>query len=359
MNALELLAEQAVARTEGHVIPTMPQQGQQSDKHQYGQPIVPTQHYQSLRPSPTQPPTSSACSALSETYLYNFSTPFRSGAYLPNPPRDNMPSTFQSHCQLHQPEHWSDDWWNQQDHDDQSFNINTLHHPTVPVAQKENDQTVAELPKIDEERKKTMTGSKSGSTNRRDGGDWDVEIKMLSPEDIKAAVLKDPGDEKKSGVSEEDKGALMINAASDIFKTKYTTTQLSNAWKALWEKYKAVCERQEHTGGGNGNADCGEDDKSKEQIARQGKAKFSERVLDAFEALKIFELLDKIAHDDSSVDKNKVVREMEYKNYELALKRDKREEKVKQEELKLAVAQQRNVEWECATKMIESPIAKI
>ncbi|KAJ4467287.1 hypothetical protein C8R41DRAFT_871448 [Lentinula lateritia] len=60
MNALELLAEQAVVRTEGHVIPTTPQQGQQSDRHQYGQPIVPTQHYQSLRPSPTQPPPSSA-----------------------------------------------------------------------------------------------------------------------------------------------------------------------------------------------------------------------------------------------------------------------------------------------------------
>ncbi|KAJ3849901.1 hypothetical protein EV368DRAFT_85086 [Lentinula lateritia] len=183
MNALELLAEQAVARTEGHVIPTTPQQGQQSDRHQYGQPI---------------------------------------------------------------PEHWSDDWWNQQDHDNQSFNINTLHHPTVPVAQKENDQTVAELPKIDEERKKTTTGSKSGSANRRDGGDSDVEIEMLSPEDMRAAVLKDAGDEKKSGVSEEDKvllveylthpeqwknfklrqGALMINAASDIFKTKYTATQL-------------------------------------------------------------------------------------------------------------------------------------
>ncbi|KAJ3859092.1 hypothetical protein EV359DRAFT_86826 [Lentinula novae-zelandiae] len=328
-----------------------------------------------------------------------------------------MPSTFQSHGLLHQPEHWSDDWWNQQDYNDQSFNINTLHHPTVPVAQKENDQTVAELPKIDEERKKTTTGSKSGSTNRRDGGDSDVEIEMLSPEDMKAAVLKDPSDEKKSGVSEEDKvllveyltrperwknfklrqGALMINAASDIFKTKYTATQLSNAWKALWEKYKAVHERQEHTGGGDGDADCGEDDKSKERIARRGKAKFSERVLDAFEASKIFELLDKVAHNDSSVvrgqnmnsmssisepesssddeekkrkkkkkktkrnrlsdddeeeithdkfladavgaiqDKNKVAREMEYKNF----------------------AQRRNVKWERATKMMESPIAKI
>ncbi|KAJ3846512.1 hypothetical protein EV368DRAFT_88907 [Lentinula lateritia] len=313
-----------------------------------------------------------------------------------------MTSTFQSHGLLHQPEHWSDDWWNQQDYDDQSFNINTLHHPTGPVAQKENDQTVAELPEIDEERKKTTTGSKSGSTNHRDGGDSDVEIKILSPKDMKAAVLKDPGDEKKSGVSEEDKillveyltrperwknfklrqGALMINAASDIFKTKYTTTQLSNAWKALWEKYEAVCERQEHIGGGDGDADRGEDDKSKERIARQGKVKFSERVLDAFEALKIFELLDKVAHDNSSAvhgpninsmssisepesssddeekkqkkkkktkrnylsdddeeeithdkfladavgaiqDKNKVAREMEYKNYELALKRDK------------------------------------
>ncbi|KAJ3885268.1 hypothetical protein GG344DRAFT_82912 [Lentinula edodes] len=117
---------------------------------------------------------------------------------------------------------------------------------------------------------------------------------MLSPEDMKAAVLKDPGDEKKSGASEEDKGALMINAASDIFKTKYTATQLSNAWKALWEKYKAVCECQEHTGGGDGDADRGEDDKSKEQIARRGKAKFSERVLNAFEGSKIFELLDKV-----------------------------------------------------------------
>ncbi|KAJ3925056.1 MAG: hypothetical protein NXY57DRAFT_1044429, partial [Lentinula lateritia] len=337
--------------------------------------------------------------------------------------------------------HWSDDWWNQQDYDDQSFNINTLHHPTVPVAQKENDQIFVELPKIDEERKKTTTGeynidkkekkmkqkkplgtgSKSGSTNRRDGGDSDVEIEMLSPEDMKAAVLKDPGDEKKSGVSEEDKvllveyltrpeqwknfrlrqGALMINAASDIFKTKYTATQLSNAWKALWEKYKAVRERQEHTGGGNGDADRGEDDKSKERIARRGKAKFSERVLDAFEASKIFELLDKViseperSSDDEEKkrkkkkkktkrnclsdndkeesthdkfladavgaiqDKNKVAEEMEYKSYELTLKRDKQEEKAKQEELKLAVAQRRNIEWERATKMMESPIAKI
>ncbi|KAJ3811653.1 hypothetical protein F5876DRAFT_75630 [Lentinula aff. lateritia] len=424
MNALELLAEQAVVRTEGHVIPTTPQQGQQSDRHQYRQPIVPTQHYQSLRPRPTQPPPSSACSALSETYLYNFSTLFRSGVYLPNPPQ----------------------------------NTGLM---IVPVAQKENDQTVAELLKIDEERKKTMTnecdidkkekkmkqkktlgtGSKSGSTNRRDGGDSNVEIEMLSPEDMKAAVLKDPGDEKKSGVSEENKvllveyltrpkrwknfklrqGALMINAASNIFKTKYTATQLSNAWKALWEKYEAVCECQEHTGGGDDDADHGEDDKSKERIARQEKAKFSERVLDAFEASKIFELLDKVAHDDSSVvhgqnmnsmssisepesssddeekkqkkknkktkrnylsdddeeeitydkfladavgaiqDKNKVAREMEYKNYELTLKRDKREEKAKQEELKLVVAQRRNIKnrnvhyrprpsdgWECS-----------
>lgn len=221
--------------------------------------------------------------------------------------------------------------------------------------------------------------------------------------------------------------------ASDIFKGFYSPTQLMNAWKTIWDKYKAVRECQEHTGGGNGDADC-DDEKRRKRATKRGKRKYSDKVLDAFEASEIFELLDKVyvpcgppillqtnalhprAHDDSSVvhghnmnstsrlsdssdeedeklkkkkaklmkhessdddnenrargklladavgatrDKAKAAEDIERKKYELALKRDKREEEAKAEELRLAVANQRNVEWLRAEKMMASPIEAI
>ncbi|KAJ3804012.1 hypothetical protein F5876DRAFT_70978 [Lentinula aff. lateritia] len=220
-----------------------------------------------------------------------------------------MPFTFQSHGQLHQPEHWSDDWWNQQDHDNQSFNINTLRHPTVPVAQKENDQIVAELPKIDEERKKTMTGECNIDKEKKTKQKKPLgtgKIEMLSPEDMKAAVLKDPGDEKKSGVSEEDK------AASDIFKTKYTThgKHCGRNTRLFLMIIVVFISKPKSSS----------DDEEK----KQKKKKKTKRNCLSDDDKEEF-TCDKFLADAVGViqDKNKVAREMEYKNYELASKRDK------------------------------------
>ncbi|KAJ3738098.1 hypothetical protein EV360DRAFT_90833, partial [Lentinula raphanica] len=156
--------------------------------------------------------------------------------------------------------------------------------------------------------RKTGTGSKSGAVNRRDEGGSDAEIKMLSKEESDAAGLKDPDEEIEAGrgVAEDDKVKLVewlteperwsmlrlkqqqlfITAASDLFNGLYSATQLSNYWKLqAWEKYKAVRERQEHTGGGDGDADR-MDEEQKGRVSKRGRNKFSEDVLDAFETSK-------------------------------------------------------------------------
>ncbi|KAE9397450.1 hypothetical protein BT96DRAFT_995790 [Gymnopus androsaceus JB14] len=470
MDALELLATQAAARTPAwtpaHALQSQPvhshtpqtpllynyteNNGYSATSLPYRQPIVPAQYYQ-LPPTPAETPNDVGHFALSQNCIQHYSEPLGNKPYSPILPQDNMIS-FRIHdtpvSEKDKP--GSDAWWRLQD---KFFNYKSL------SSEKENTQGPKSPskaqgpkspPKAEQKAKKKLdskpkaavaekgkwkrgTGSKSGSTNHREGGDSDVEIELLTPEDVKAAALKDPEDEKKAGVSEEDKvtlvkyltmaerwknfklrqGALM--AASDIFKGFYSPTQLTNAWKTIRDKYKAVRECQEHTGGGDGDADC-DDEKRRKRATKRGKRKYSNKVLNAFEASEIFELLDKVAHNDSSVvhghnmnstswlsdssdeedekpkkkkaklmkhessdddnenrargklladavgatrDKAKAAEDIERKKYELALKRDKREEEAKAEELRLAVANQRNVKWLRAEKMMASPIKAI
>jgi hypothetical protein len=86
-------------------------------------------------------------------------------------------------------------------------------------------------------------------------------------------------------------------------------TQVRNYWfNQAWEKYKAVRERQEHTGGDGGDADrdnnldLDNSDKdadgdiavNRSKPKRNQKPKFSERVLDTFEQSKNFVLIDAV-----------------------------------------------------------------
>ncbi|PPQ98195.1 hypothetical protein CVT26_003241 [Gymnopilus dilepis] len=230
-------------------------------------------------------------------------------------------------------------------------------HATSPGRQKskENDK-----PSETRSRQKGA-GSKSGVMSRRDGGDSDTEINKLDPGKREEAELKDVKP-KKEGDSEpvvrltnEDKvkavqwitndvrwkdfrvkqAIYWIELSQKVFFLRYTSEQLKNYWNTnAWAKYKAVRELDEHTGGGDGDADRYEADeggesepenppeegpkKRKKGRANAGNCKFSLDVLNKFRESEIYTLIDKAyssriflsktslilshrAHDDPSV----------------------------------------------------------
>ncbi|KAF8159923.1 hypothetical protein B0H34DRAFT_797120 [Crassisporium funariophilum] len=191
-------------------------------------------------------------------------------------------------------------------------------------------------------------GSKSGSQNRRGGGGSDDEIAKLGLKDRQAAELKMPGksDEKKEveakapvGLSDEDKLTVVrwitqeerwkdwklkqhgywITLSNDVLKPpgRISASQIKNYFtNQAWEKYKAVRERQAHTGGGDGDAkrvdalsSSNDEDSDSDQEEptetgkrkRKGREKFSQTVLDEFEKSEIFKLIDAVANKDITV----------------------------------------------------------
>ncbi|KAG2112865.1 hypothetical protein DEU56DRAFT_762003 [Suillus clintonianus] len=194
------------------------------------------------------------------------------------------------------------------------------------------------------------TGSKSGEGNRRTSGNSDDEISKLAesqlgraglklePEGLGAAPVETPvkleGATSGRAFSDEDKlKAVKYITSPEVwptFKLTQTTTftyiacvllkgrvdhaQIRNFWhNQAWPKYKAVRERQEHTGGGDGDEDgegdeldgeCGnivEDDVALDGTKRKrtSKKKVSKKVLDEFEASEIFRAIDAV-HDINS-----------------------------------------------------------
>ena len=89
-------------------------------------------------------------------------------------------------------------------------------------------------------------------------------------------------------------------------KGRLDHAQIRNFWhNQAWPKYKAVWERQEHTGGGDGDeeddGDEVEGESLEDDIALDGtkrkytsKKKMSKKVLDEFEASEIFKTIDAV-----------------------------------------------------------------
>ncbi|KAF8152558.1 hypothetical protein B0H34DRAFT_861765 [Crassisporium funariophilum] len=191
-------------------------------------------------------------------------------------------------------------------------------------------------------------GSKSGSQNRRGGGGSDNEITKLGLKDRQAAELKMPGksNEKKEveakasvGLSDEDKLTVVrwitqeerwkdwklkqhgywITLSNNVLKLpgQILALQIKNYFtNQAWEKYKAVRERQVHTGGGDGDAkrvdalsssndkDSDSDQEEPTETGKRkckGREKFSQTVLDEFEKSEIFKLIDAVANKDITV----------------------------------------------------------
>ncbi|KAG0704471.1 hypothetical protein DFH29DRAFT_997562 [Suillus ampliporus] len=192
------------------------------------------------------------------------------------------------------------------------------------------------------------TGSKSGEGNRCTSGNSDDEISKLAESQLSRADLKLEANglratpAKVAGTpvklearvfSDEDKlKAVKYITSPEIwptFKLTQTTTftyiacvlmkgrldhaQIRNFWhNQAWLKYKAVQERQEHTGGGDGDEDDNGDEVDGESveddIALDGtkrkhtsKKKISKKVLDEFEASELFKTIDAVARNDSMV----------------------------------------------------------
>ncbi|KAG1849312.1 hypothetical protein C8R48DRAFT_778561 [Suillus tomentosus] len=148
---------------------------------------------------------------------------------------------------------------------------------------------------------------------RGEGGNSDTEIAKLGETDANESSLKVP--EKKPekaeprGLTEEEKlltiqyitdekhwtefrvraGYYWTHISQVILEGRVSAEQVRNYWhnQAL-EKYKACHIRQEHTGGGDGDAD-------KQDLG------FSDEVLDAFEASEIYQLIDSRARNDESI----------------------------------------------------------
>lgn len=96
-----------------------------------------------------------------------------------------------------------------------------------------------------------------------------------------------------------------------MLKGRASVKQILNFWQQCWDKYKAVRERQEHTGGGDGDesrdeADSGNDedlevelgdgDKKRKRDGKEGKKKerYSAKVLGRFEQSNIFAMIDAV-----------------------------------------------------------------
>ncbi|KDQ09815.1 hypothetical protein BOTBODRAFT_47413 [Botryobasidium botryosum FD-172 SS1] len=110
-----------------------------------------------------------------------------------------------------------------------------------------------------------------------------------------------------------------------MFSGKKSAQQIRNLWNRMWDLYKTVRQREEHTGGGDGDAtdegdDAGEGDgdgdgKGNEAPAKSEagkspkkrltsnakKSKYSTAQLNEFEASEIFRMIDLVAHDDPDV----------------------------------------------------------
>ncbi|KAJ7572826.1 hypothetical protein C8J56DRAFT_1034666 [Mycena floridula] len=175
--------------------------------------------------------------------------------------------------------------------------------------EKETVQEKVKHPKKREGKGKGLA-SKSGIANRHEGRNSEEEVELLDEKDRKGAALKDIKPVKKpTGLNDEDK----IKAVEYLTDEKrYPDLTLKAAI------YFRI--RQEHTGGGDGDIlrhdpsdDEEEEDLDNKKVkernkkrSRAGQARFSTRVLDAFEASKIYEMVDRVARDDTSIQRTRV-----------------------------------------------------
>ncbi|KAH7921579.1 hypothetical protein BV22DRAFT_1132169 [Leucogyrophana mollusca] len=167
-------------------------------------------------------------------------------------------------------------------------------------------------------------GSKSGEGNRQTSGNSDNEIAKLTEKQLAEADLKlenaGLGEvgvkaENPRGLSDDDKLTVVKHITSSdvwpdfklhqqsVFTTIvcnkldgcFTATQVRNYWlNQAWEKYKQVREREEHTGGGDGDDDrnCSPDADEEDNIALDGtKRKRGTKKL----------LIDAVAKNDDTV----------------------------------------------------------
>ncbi|KAG2365343.1 hypothetical protein BDR07DRAFT_1481462 [Suillus spraguei] len=172
--------------------------------------------------------------------------------------------------------------------------------PHEKPASKTSRRVQAKKPEADTNKKKTRTkgaGSKSGPADRRDHGGSDTEIAKLSAEAIEDSKIKTPvKSEGIRGLTDDDKikvveyvtsperwPSFKVNQAHYWNNGRVTSEQVRNFWHGqAWEKYKAVRDREEHTGGGDGDED-GSD------------AEYE------FAKSRIYQLIDAVARDDESV----------------------------------------------------------
>ncbi|KAF8336086.1 hypothetical protein F5887DRAFT_920968 [Amanita rubescens] len=191
--------------------------------------------------------------------------------------------------------------------------------PSAPLSDKENVPAVQHVPAS--KKRARGAGSRSGAMNRRAGGGSDDEIAKLSPASREATQLKlseVKEDTSTYNLTEDDKLRIVewltdekqwpemrikqaifwVTLSQKILAPpgRITPTQIRNYWSnQAWPKYKAVREMEEHTGGGDG------DDDDDEESPSDKYGGFSKKVLEKFKNSVIYEMINKVARDDSTV----------------------------------------------------------
>ncbi|KAI0313719.1 hypothetical protein OF83DRAFT_1086153 [Amylostereum chailletii] len=155
-------------------------------------------------------------------------------------------------------------------------------------------------------RKRRGTGSKSGAANQHDIGQSDEEIAGLTHAQADVARLK---------AHEVD-----VSGTDDVFtglECNDGDTDIRYLQNHTFEKYKACRVEEEHTGGGDGDADRVDREaasgrkrknapavvnlKGKKKKAAKERNTFSSAILKKFRATKIYEMIDAVAHNDDDV----------------------------------------------------------
>ncbi|KZP34565.1 hypothetical protein FIBSPDRAFT_881082 [Athelia psychrophila] len=169
-------------------------------------------------------------------------------------------------------------------------------------------------------KKKLGPGARSGALNRRAAGGSDGEIEELDAKEVEGAavtphskawteaeklqVITYVTSEKVWKDWKVNKAKELLNISQKLFGGKHDGKAVDNLWSRFWAMFKIVRQRQDHTGGGDGDDDGtdlegggdGADEGTKKRKVSK-RVRFSKSVLDTFEHSVYFEALDAVAHN--------------------------------------------------------------
>ncbi|KZP09677.1 hypothetical protein FIBSPDRAFT_963726 [Athelia psychrophila] len=184
----------------------------------------------------------------------------------------------------------------------------------------ENEQPATKVVKA-----KKGKGSKSGAQNRRVQGTSDDEIAQLGDKAVKGSqitpatgawsdadrliVIKHICSEKVWMDFKINQAKECLFISQNLLGNKRDLEQVHNCWNHVWSLYKVCRRREDHTGGGDRDAqtdneglgDDESDDEGGGGLPRKPSKRISKRQMDAFEGTEFYNIIDWVAHDHAEV----------------------------------------------------------